>query len=1219
MGPSDEGVRPLTAILVSRPVTAIMASLAAAVFGLVSYANLSLNLMPDLSYPSITVRTEFPGAAPQEVETLVSRPIEVSLSTVPGLVALESRSRAGGSDVLLEFEWTSEMNEVAQAVRERLGVLGLPDEVKRPLVLRYDPSLDPILRLALVGQDDRAESLLALRELAEMEVRRRLEVVPGVAAVKVRGGLEREIVVEVNEGMLHARGLTLAAIAERLRAENINLAGGSLLEGQTEYLIRTLNEFQGPEEIAQLELSSAGGRSVRVGDLATVRVRPKDREVVGRVGGREAVEIAVYREADANIVDVSRRVRDLVFGTAEQQTFVEAEAREEQAAEEREQQAADEREEQGVGGASGGDGEATQEAEAEAGSEEGDEAKEEDSDPATEGSADSEGERAMARAKEQMARRMRAFLSNQLPDGVEFLLVSDQARFIEAAIKDVRRSGLIGGLLAVLVLFVFLRSLSTTAIIAVSIPISVVVTFAPMYLFGVSLNLMSLGGLALAIGMLVDNSIVVLESIHRCKEEGDGPVASAVRGTREVAGAVTASTLTTVAVFFPIAFVEGVAGQLFGHMALTVVFGLLASLAVALFLIPVLAARSFALPPMEGEPDQGSAPQILAPSGPHRELLAWARIYREQLRPGSSSRRRRMVLATLSPLALVFALLRFLLFAFSVWPMGIGMWLLRLCAGGGRSTVGFLFHLAAVVFGPAGRLFDRGYVGVQGVYGRLLDAGLRRPSVVLFPAVLLAGGAILLAPRLGTELLPQLHQGVLQATVRLPIGAPLERTLDAVREVQDDLAALPSIESVYIAAGVEASVGAPTERGQNTADITLRLRPSNHSAEQEERAREQIRDVLEQLPGVQAELSSPTLHSFRTPLEVEVRGNDLGLLREAADQAVDALRTLPGLRDVRSNLHVGYPEVQIRYDRARMSRFGLNVGVIAQAVKDKVAGNVATDLPGRGKRADVRVVLREADRDSLQALSSLNVNPQGTPPIPLKSVASLTEAEGPSEIRRADQERSALITADLVGFDLGSAALRVERVLDGLPRTGPDPVRFEVGGQSREMDASLSALRLALLLAVFLVYIIMASQFESVGQPLIILAALPLAVIGVVPGLWATGSSVSVVVLLGAIVLAGVVVNNAIVLVDYANRLRARGMEVTESVRTAGSVRLRPILISSLTTILGLLPLALGTGEGSEIRQPLAWTVIFGLAASTALTLLVVPVLYRIAASGRRR
>ena len=519
-------------ITTRRPVAIFMVVLAVAVFGYVSYQQLPLNMMPDISYPTLTVRTEYPDTAPEEVENLISRPIEQRLGVVSNLVSITSISRPGMSDVILEFGWDTDMNDAVQTVRENLDRLNLPRGVNRPLILRYDPTQDPIMRVGIYG----TENMYALRHIAEEEIKQELEALKGVAAARVKGGLEEEIRVEISERQLALMGLNINTINRRLQEENVNLAGGSLLDGQTQYLVRTLNEFRTIDEIANLVVGDRNNIEIRVKDVGQVYRTHKEREIITRVNGVESVEIEIFKEADANIVATAQRVRDRLFGTPEQLAYVE-------------QLKAGEIEE-----------------------------------------AEANDRREQVRQFVQM-KEMTSFIAFTLPEGVDMELLSDQSTFIESSVNEVKQTALIGGLLAILVLYIFLRNPSHTAIVGLAIPISIVATFAPMNIFGVSLNIMSLGGLALGIGMLVDNAIVVLESIFRCREEGDDMISATIRGTGEVGGAVFASTLTTVAVFFPIVFVEGVAGQIFGDMALTVVFSLLASLGVALFFIPMLASR----------------------------------------------------------------------------------------------------------------------------------------------------------------------------------------------------------------------------------------------------------------------------------------------------------------------------------------------------------------------------------------------------------------------------------------------------------------------------------------------------------------------------------------------------------------------------------------------------------------------------------------------------
>ncbi|MXX04692.1 MAG: efflux RND transporter permease subunit, partial [Gemmatimonadetes bacterium] len=527
---------------IRKPVTITMLVLAALIFGYVSFQRLAVNLLPDISYPSLTVRTEYEGAAPQEIENLISRRIEEDVGVVTGLVEVSSISRAGVSDVVLEFDWDTDMNLAIMDVRERVDRVFLPQDAERPILLRYNPELDPIMRLGLSGDD-----LIMLRNLADWEIRRQLETVPGVASVRIKGGLVEEIQVEINEAQLTRLGLTFGQINQRLAAENINQAGGQLQEGDEALIVRAVNEFQTVEEIGDIIISSRGEVPVRLHDVATVRRHFKERKTLTRINGRESVEIALFKEADANTVTVARAIRER------------------------------------LGDVETGDGEPTGDVEPVVAEGAEDETTEESEETAAAG-AESTGAGPGAAV---MGIEENTIVST-LPEGVTLHLVSDQSRFIENAIDEVIKTAQWGGVLAILVLFLFLRNLRSTLIVGVAIPVSVLITFILMFFSQTTLNIMSLGGLALGIGMLVDNAIVVLESIFRCREEGDSMVEAARRGASEVGMAVTASTLTTIAVFFPIVFIEGIAGQIFTDQALTVTFALLASLAVARTVIPMM-------------------------------------------------------------------------------------------------------------------------------------------------------------------------------------------------------------------------------------------------------------------------------------------------------------------------------------------------------------------------------------------------------------------------------------------------------------------------------------------------------------------------------------------------------------------------------------------------------------------------------------------------------
>ncbi|TNE86896.1 MAG: efflux RND transporter permease subunit [Deltaproteobacteria bacterium] len=1109
--------------VVTHPVAVSMIFLAALVFGYVSYKRLAIELMPDIGYPTITVRTTYEGAAPGEVENQVSRPLEEALATLDGLVTLESRSRAGSSDVVLGFGWDTDMSAAVQTVRENLQTTFLPDGVDRPLILRYDPSLDPFLRIAVAVDDPDANpetALVGLREIAEDDIKRRLESTEGVAAVRVRGGLEREIRIEVREDWLGARKLQLSEVQSALSSQNINLAGGSILEGDTEYLVRTLNEYRDLDELKALAIRRSDGVTIRLDEVARVTEGHREREVVSLLDGSEAVELEVFKEADANVVSVAAEVMTALNGTPS------------------------------VGFGLPGD----------------------------------------------------PGIIGELPDGVHLAVLDNQAEFIEAAIDNLFSTALLGGVLAIVILFLFLKDFRSTRIIGIAIPMSVVIGFAPLYLTGVTLNLMSLGGLALGVGMLVDNAVVVLESIQRFTEEGKDRVTASVLGVQEVAAAVTASTLTTVAVFFPITFVEGVAGQLFGDLALAVVSSLLASLAVALFAVPTMAARGGMSDGVEAE---GFFAALLQGEGfvtalkrlavqpvreGYAESAAWARekLWRRAMFPYLWARALFLLGAGLG---LYTALLG------SAWVSRIVVW-----------VAGQVLRPLAAGAMLAANAFQSVYGRVENRYSRVLGRALNGRFGVLFAAalvfVLSLGGARIL----GSELIPEVHQGRFTVEAAMPVGTPLGRTEKVLRMAEEIVRQHPEVASVYTQIGADNRADAGADEGEHSGRLRVQLVSSGRIAEQEARVMEDLRIALADLPKLQVKMARPALFSFATPVEVVVFGWDLKRLREAGDKVTDRIAAVDGMRDVRSSLVRGHPEILVRYDRDRLQRFNLDPATVAARVRDKIQGVTATQIRRGDRRIDLKVQLDVRDRASLADLQQININPNLIPPIPLAAVASVEEVEGPSEIRRVDQQRAVVITANLAGFDLGSASSLIADAMRGADLG--DDFTWRMAGQSTEMQDSLSSLRFALLLAVFLVYVIMASTFESLLHPFIILGSVPLALVGVVAALLPLGMPISVVVFIGMIVLAGVVVNNAIVLVDTVNRRIVEGMDVDEALRVGAAMRLRPILITTATTVLGLLPLSLGLGAGSEIQQPLALTVIGGLLSSTLLTLLVIPAAY---------
>ncbi|MCG8372146.1 MAG: efflux RND transporter permease subunit, partial [Balneolales bacterium] len=706
----------------------------------------------------------------------------------------------------------------------------------------------------------------------------------------------------------------------------------------------------------------------------------------------------------------------------------------------------------------------------------------------------------------------------------------------------------------------FLRNFWSTVIISISIPVSIIATFNLMYGNDITLNIMSLGGIALGIGMLVDNSIVVLENIARHREMGKSVLKAAQDGAGEVGTAVIASTLTTVAVFFPLVFVDGIAGQLFRDQALTVTFSLLASLAVAVTLIPMMSSLSAG--------KKGVAPLEL-----------------KEPRTGFGRAMRALRL-----------------FFFYTIP--------SLIVKGFKYVVGFfafilkwIFHFPLKGFDAAYNIIERGYVA-------LLRGSLNNRSIVLLVAAASFAGAIALVPRIGIELIPQLSQGEFKVEFRLPPGTPIEETDRALREVQDATSEYNLVSSTFAVAGTGNRMDAnPDEGGENWGELNVMLASGSSTAE-EELTMSSMRNSLAQVPGLQYKFSRPELFSFSTPVEIEISGFDLEDLKAASDEIARRMEASNRFADVKNTMEIGSPEIQILFDRDRAASFGLQVHEVADRIVSNVRGDVATRYTYRDRKIDVLVRAREEDRSSVAEIQQIVVNPSSERPIPLSAIADVRVANGPSEIRRSSQQRVALVSANLNYGDLGDAATEVDEIIGST--SFPIGTYARIAGQNEEMSDSFSSLLFALSLAIFLVYLVMASQFESLLHPFIILFTIPLALVGAVLALYITGTTISVVVFIGLILLAGIVVNNAIVLIDLINQIREKGTEKFDAIMEGGKSRLRPILMTTLTTTLGLLPLAIGFGDGAELRAPMGITVIGGLLVSTLLTLVVIPVMYSI-------
>jgi HAE1 family hydrophobic/amphiphilic exporter-1 len=1128
---------PVFRAIVSRPVAVTMSVVAVCVFGAVSLQKLPVTLLPEMSFPTLTIRTEFPGAAPGEVEELVTKPMEDNVAVVSNLTGYRSVSRAGGCDVILEFAWKTPMTFAVQEVREKLDQLQtrLPRGVERPLVLRYDPTFDPILRIGLSGEAD----LFQIRSYAEDELKRKLETTPGVAAVKVKGGFEKEIRVELSEEALRHHRVSLAAINERLAAENVNVASGILRDGDVEYMVRTLNEFRTPAEIGGLVVAMQGGQPVRLRELGAVTQTNKERDVITRIDGLESVEIEIHKEADANLVAVAKAVKARLFGKAGVPPPQGAQSR------------------RAATPGNGGDG--------------------------GPGGPDGDGT-----------------LASDLPPTMKLRILSDQSVFIEESIDEVKKNAVEGAILAVLVLYAFLRRYKPTLIIAVSIPVSILATFAPLAWHGVSLNVMSLGGLAIGVGMIVDDSIVVLEAIERRRERGESAFWAAVNGTREMALAVTATTLTTVIVFVPIVFVEGVAGQMFRDQALAVVYSLLASMVVAMVVVPMLGALA------PRKPLQAIAASRLAAFGGVAAGLGSLR----RVRDGWKKRGLLSLLWTIPMLVLQLPL------EAAARLVELVVLVLFMIVAGAVRLIG---KVVSIVTWPFLWLFDRGFRAFQAGLELALKASLRARLLTVAVSGVLTWLAFNEMGSLKHDLVPPMRQGLFTLETQLDVGTPVEQTDARTRELAGRVRgaierAGIGVDSISSQVGVARDAIAKPGEGSHSSKLFIHLKPSKKPIETENAAREAVRVELAHLSGIGVPvIDAPALFQTRTPLEAEIVGHDRRKTAQAAILLEAEVARIDGVVSARSTVRRGRPEIVIRFDREALARYSLKLGDVAETIRNKVQGVVATRFTERERKIDVRTRLPERDLTTAATLERLQINPGSTPPLPLSAVASIEVADGPAEIRHVGGRRAEIVSADLAGLDLRGAGRAVEERAAALRTTHRDvfdQVVVRLAGQNEEAARSMDSLLFALALATFLTYLVMAAQFESLLHPFVIMLTIPLALIGVVFAMRLFSISVSVMVFIGGILLVGVVVDNAIILIDKVNVLRRSGWMRDAALVEAARVRLRPIAMTMATTALGLVPLALGLGEGAELRQPMAIVVIAGLASSTLLTLVVIPVIY---------
>ena len=1011
---------------VDKPVTITMIVLIIVVFGFVSVGRLGLDMLPDIEFPVVSVVTSYQGVVSEDIEDVITKPIEDAVATVKDVKSLRSISQEGVSIVMVEFESGTNIDFAAQDIRDKVGLIEnrLPPDANKPMVIKMDVEAMPVLGYGVTSDN---LTTLELKNLLEDNVKDKIERLDGVSSVELRGGQEREILVKLNKPQLEAYNITQARVVQVLRGENINLSSGFIEQGLLELPLRTVGKFENLAEIENIVIAVNNNTPTYLKDVAEVIDTHKESRSYSRTNGKDSVLLLVNKQSGANTSQVADAV------------------------------------------------------------------------------------------KSEMPK-----VEKYLPQDVDFKLVMDQSHLIKTSTSSVMQSGIIGGLLAVLIIYLFLRNWRPTAAIAVAIPLSLIATFIPIYAVGYTLNLMTLGGLALGIGMLVDNAVVVIENIYRHLEKTGQRKKSAIIGSNEVGMAITAATLTTAAVFVPMTLGTGITGQLSRGLALTIIFALFSSLFVALTLVPMIASKIFK----------------------KRER---AEDYQE--------------------------------------------------ASGKKH-----------------------FVKVKNVYKKILRWSLNHRLKTMATTIGLLAITIALIPFIGTEFMPVSDQSMMLLMAKMPIGTSLEETNKVVSQIESDLINIEGVTTVTSFAGLdEASRGESAASGlgaagANEAQIFIRLKNKTDRKYSAEEIQEMIRRKLPRIRDLEInfmDMGKVLISGSSSPIEIKVFGKDLDKLKSISDKIAQEIKDVPGVRDADTTLSEGKPELIINIDRERAAHFNLTIGQIASAIKDSMQGTVATQFRQGGEETDIRVRYDEAYRNDIEGIKNFSINTPAGSRILLQQVAQISHGEGPIKINREDQLRVASVTANVVDRDIGGVMSDIRKKTDETRL--PQGYFIEYGGSYKQMRETFGTLGWALALGILLVYMIMASQFESLIHPFVVMFELPLAFIGIGLALFITGQTLSLPSFMGIIMLAGIVVNNAIVLIDYVNQLRERGLSKFDALVEGGTTRLRPILITSITTILGMLPMALARQEGSEMMRPMAIAVIGGLLVSSALTLVVIPVVYSLA------
>jgi len=1016
---------------VKRPVFTLMVTLIVIIIGATAFIRLPVDLIPDISYPALSISTSYQNSSPEVIEQLITRPLEEAMSAVPGIEEISSVSTEGSSRVTLSFAWGTDLEEATDDVRQRLDRVmpSLPEDADRPRLWKFDPASFPIMILGASGPFDP----VTLRSIVDEQVVYRLERIPGVASVDVWGGREREIHVDILPDRLRALNIPLEQVVSSIKAGNVELPAGLIERGNYQVGVRVPGEYRSIQEIESTIVALREGVPVHLSQIAAVNDSWQMVRSIARINGENGIRVSVSKQSGKNTVEVAKGVA-------------------------------------------------------------------------------------------QEIERIR----EDIPQ-LGITVLRDSSEYISRSIRNVGTAAALGGLFTVFVLLFFLRSAAATAVIATAIPVSIVATFALMYFTGFTLNIMTLGGLALGIGMLVDSSIVVIENVYRLRESGMNRFDASMEGTGEVSSAIIASTLTTLAVFLPFVFVRGISGVMFKQLAIVVGFSLACALLVALTVVPMFASR---LIEAGGTLQRGMHTQNPGPSS------------QDNSSPRTRSR----------------------------------------------------FH---------SRLIER--------YERLIRGALAHRRLVILGSVLILAMSCALIPLVGVELMPSTDEGEVRLNGEMEIGTKLSVTDEAFRTLEPILRdAVPEAESILTSIGG----GGWRSRGTNTGSIQIRLKPRGKRSRSDRDIASDLGRRVNGIPGLSVRVRTGggfflfRLGSSNTDqIQMEIRGHDLEQGARIAEQVKSIVQTVEGITDVELSRDTGVQEIHVLIDRLRASDLNLTVSQVSSAIQTALSGSLAGNLRDGGSEYGILVRLQDAEQMEIDQILGLTVRNAIGVPVAMQNVVRIENRSGPVSIERKNQERVLYVEAQVRGRDMGSVVRDIRNEL----RTLPLPEGFSIlfGGDYTEQQRASRELALNILLALILVYMVMASLYESLRYPLVVMFAVPFAAIGVILMLFLTKTTFNMQSRIGMLMLGGIVVNNAIVLVDHINLLRRRdGMGLEEAIVEAGRRRIRPILMTSITTVCGLMPLAFGFGEGGEAQAPLARAVVGGLISSTLISLVLIPTIY---------